>query len=188
MTILIKLQFGIWCSGRRHSRDKITVSLFYLTVESAECGTQKKRQREVDNNRSLNYQASKTEKSTTIPSSRRRNDTVSAQCDGKSHRRHITWSVLQHHGGESWFMSSYFFPTFSLVECNRCSQLTHTMLALWQRIIKEQKKSFVNKAWGSETSQQILLGLTFFVSPTDRALIKYLASNSEGKKQKKKTK
>lgn len=47
--------------------------------------------------------------------------------------------------------------------------------ALWQRIIKKKRK----KAWGSETSEKILLDLTFLVSPIDGALIKYLASNSD---------
>lgn len=43
--------------------------------------------------------------------------------------------------------------------------------ALWQRIINKKK--------GGETSEKILLDLTFLVSPIDGALIKYLASNSD---------
>lgn len=42
-----------------------------------------------------------------------------------------------------------------------------------------KKKREKKQARGSERSEQILLDLTFLVSPIDRALIKYLASNSD---------
>lgn len=53
------------------------------------------------------------------------------------------------------------------------------MCALWQRIRGRKKKQNKNKPEASERTEQILPDLTFLLSPIDRALIKYLASNSD---------